>query len=361
MAILIEAARAFLDAAARTLLDAARTFTVRCAVIVVFGAVVMAQVQGATLDWAYGFVTPGPEPAPPACPADAKPYTCSRPGRPWVEDGVVMRLPDTDRTFTITQVQAHYDPADWYPGDHPAAVPDIVQRGRQQDLLRACAHCHYHNGLGKPENGSVAGLSARYITQQLALFKSGGRTSADPRKANAAEMTQIARMLTDDEVKAAAAYYAQTKWKPWVRVVESETAPKTRQSPAGLFIPLEGDQAEPLGQRIIEVPELPERTERYRDPRSGFVAYVPVGSIEKGRVLVTTGGGGKTMQCALCHGPDLQGLGDTPAIADRTASYNARQLYNFQQGTRHSPLMKPLVEKLAADDIIAIAAYLGSL
>ncbi len=272
-----------------------------------------------------------------------------------------MRLPDTDRTFSIVQVQAHYDPADWYPGDHPAEVPDIVQHGRQQDLLRACAHCHYHNGLGKPENGSVAGLSANYITQQLALFKSGGRKSADPRKANAAEMTQIARMLTDDDVKAAAGYYAQTKWKPWVRVVESETAPKTRQSPAGLFIPLEGEQTEPLGQRIIEVPELPDRTERFRDPRSGFVAYVPMGSIEKGKALVTTGGSGKTMQCALCHGPDLQGLGDTPAIADRTASYTVRQLNSLQQGTRQTQLMKPIVAKLTADDMIAIAAYLGSL
>ena len=29
------------------------------------------------LPWAYGYVTPGPEPAPPPCPVDAKPYTKS--------------------------------------------------------------------------------------------------------------------------------------------------------------------------------------------------------------------------------------------------------------------------------------------
>jgi cytochrome c553 len=323
-------------------------------------AVVVGQDQGAALAWAYGYVTPGPEPLAPPCPADAKAYTCSRPGRPWPEDATLIRLPDTDRTFTITQVQSHYDPADWYPGDHPADVPDIVQHGREKDLVRACAHCHYHNGRGKPENGHVAGLPLNYVMQQIALFKSGGRKSADPRKANHNEMIQIARLLTDDETKAAAAYYVSIEWKPWVKVVESQRAPKTRQSPAGLFIPLDGEETEPLGQRIIEVPERPDRTERYRDPRSGFVAYVPVGSIARGKALVTTGAS-KTTTCAVCHGPDLQGLGDVPGIVDRTASYTARQLYNMQQGTRQSPLMKPSVEKLNADDIIAIAAYLGSL
>lgn len=309
--------------------------------------------------WAYGYLASGPDPLPPPCPADAKPFTCSRPGRPWPEDGTLLRLPGSDRSFTITQVQAHYDPADWYPQDHPGNVPAIVQRGRESDRLRACAHCHYHNGQGKPENGHLTGLPVNYFVQQLALFKSGGRTSADPRKANHAEMSQIARFLTDAEIRAAAEYFKSIAWKPWVKVIESGDAPKTRQSAAGLFIPL-GEGNEPLGRRFIEVPELPDRTERYRDPRAGFVAYVPMGSIERGKALVTTGGG-KTTQCTLCHGQALQGMGDVPAIADRSLSYTIRQLYNYQQGTRQSQLMKPAVAKLTADDMIAIAAYLGSL
>ena len=323
------------------------------------GAVVGQAPAPNPVPWAYGYLTPGPDPLPPPCPAGAKPLTCSRPGRPWPEDGTLLRLPGTDRSFTITQVQAHYDPADWYPGDHPAGAPGIVQRGRESDRLRACAHCHYHNGQGKPENGHLTALPVSYFMQQLALFKSGGRTSVDPRKANHAEMAQIARFLTDAEMRAAAEYFASIQWKPWVKVIESEDAPKTRQSAAGLFIPL-GEGNEPLGQRFIEVPEFPDRTERYRDPRAGFVAYVPMGSIEKGKALVTTGGG-KTTQCTLCHGQALQGMGDVPPIADRSLSYTIRQLYNYQQGTRQSVLMKPAVAKLAADDMIAIAAYLGSL
>lgn len=311
--------------------------------------------------WAYGFITAGPDPAPPPCTDTTKPHACARPGRAWPEDGVQLHLPGSDRTFTIAHIQSYFDPADWYPADH-GPVPDIVQHGRESDDMRACAHCHYHNGMGKPENGHLAGLPLNYFLQQMALFKSGGRKSADPRKANAAEMSQAARFMTDEETKAAAEYYSSLKWRqPWVRVVESETAPKTRQSPAGLFIPLDGKNTEPLGQRIIEVPENPDGTERLRDSHSGFVAYVPVGSIAKGKELVTTGGGGKTIACSVCHGAELTGTGDIPPIADRTASYNMRQLYNYQQGARQTMLMKPVVEKLTTDDMIAIVAYLASL
>ena len=338
----------------------AAAIAVALALIAAASVVVLGQKQVPTsVAWAYGYVTPGPEPLPPPCPPDALPHACSRQGKPWGTDPTLLRLGGTDRVFTIAQVQSHYDPADWYPGDHPPP-PAIVQHGREKDRLRSCAHCHYHNGMGKPENGHVAGLPVNYALQQIALFKSGGRLSADPRKANHNEMVQIARFLTDAEMKEAVEYYAQLKWQPWTKVIESETAPKTRQSAAGLFVPLEPEQMEPLGNRVIEVPEFPDRTERLRDPRAGFVAYVPIGSIAKGKALVETGGG-KTTQCTACHGANLMGVGDVPPIADRTLSYTMRQLYNYQQGTRKSALMQPMVSKLDTDDMIAIAAYLGSL
>jgi cytochrome c553 len=328
--------------------------------LVVTAAVLAGQTPAPNpLPWAYGYVTPGPEPLPPPCPADAKPYTCSRPGRPWEPDAALLRLPGSDRAFTITQIQAHYDPADWYPADHPSPVPAVVQRGRESDRLRACAHCHYHNGQGKPENGHVTGLPVNYFMQQLALFKSGDRRSADPRKANHAEMSQIARFLSDAEMREAAQYYSAIAWKPWVKVIETDRAPQTRQSAAGLFIPL-GEDTEPLDQRFIEVPEFPDRTERLRDPKAGFVAYVPVGTIEKGKLLVTTGSG-KTVRCDTCHGGNLMGMSDVPPIADRTVSYTVRQLYNYQQSTRQSQVMRPIVAKLSPDEMIAIAAYLASL
>jgi cytochrome c553 len=287
--------------------------------------------------------------------------SCARPAAPVADDGIVRRLPGADRTFTRNQAYFDYGPADWYPGDHPP-MPPIVARGREQDGVRACALCHYPNGKGKMENGHLAGLTEGYILQQLAYFKSGVRRSADPRKANTNEMIAIAKALTDAEAREAAAYFASMKWTPWVMVVEASEVPRVRATENGLFLPIDGGGTEPLGKRIIEMPEHPERTSVMRDPRSGFVAYVPRGSIAKGEALVTTGGG-RTTQCAICHGDTLQGLGNVPGIGGRTASYTARQLYDFKAGTRNGAdamLMKPVLARLDDDDILAITAYLAS-
>ena len=47
---------------------------------------------------------------------------------------------------------------------------------------------------------------------------------------------------------------------------------------------------EPIGQRIISVPEDQARA-RMRDPNSGFISYVPPGSLARGKTIVETGGG----------------------------------------------------------------------
>jgi cytochrome c553 len=205
----------------------------------------------------------------------------------------------------------------------------------------------------------VAGLPAAYILQQLQAFRNGTRRSADPRKANTNEMIQIARHLTEAEMKEVATYFSSIKWRPWVRVVETDMVPKSKPGMNGLFLPQPGNEMEPLGTRILEVPENPDFTERARAPRSGMLAYVPVGSIKRGEEIAMTGGG-KTAACTLCHGPELQGMGPVPPIVDRQASYISRQLYDYQAGTRQSATMKPVVAKLNEDDIIALAAYLGS-
>jgi cytochrome c553 len=100
-----------------------------------------------------------------------------------------------------------------------------------------------------------------------------------------------------------------------------------------------------------------------RDPTSGFIAYVPKASLEKGKDLVTTGGNGKTMQCTMCHGPDLKGSGNIPSISGRSPSQMARQLIDFQTGARNgsmAPMMKGVAAKLTTADIVAITGYLAS-
>jgi cytochrome c553 len=184
-------------------------------------------------------------------------------------------------------------------------------------------------------------------------------------------MAGLAKAMTDEEMKEAAAYFASMKWTPWTRVIETELVPRTRID-GNLFLPTEKALTERIAGRIIEVPENEEQSEDLRNPRSGFIAYVPVGSIGRGEKLVITGGAsiidgkivpGRTLPCASCHGSDLMGLTDVPGIAGRSPSYLVRQLYDLQKGTRKgrsSPEMQPVVANLTTDDMVAIAAYVTS-
>jgi cytochrome c553 len=237
-------------------------------------------------------------------------------------------------------------------------MPPSVAQGRRPDM-RACGFCHLTNGQGRPENASLAGLPAAYILQQMADFKSGARRSSEPKMGPPAAMIADARAATDAEAREAAEYFAAVPYRPWVRVVERAEVPRTRIA-GWMHVPTDG--AEPLGARIIEMPEDLPRTE-LRDGASGFVAYVPPGSISRGERLVTTGGGGRTVACGTCHGPDLKGLGPVPPLAGRSPSYTVRQLFDLQQGARRGPwsaLMTEAVRQLTIDDMIAIAAYTAS-
>lgn len=130
-----------------------------------------------------------------------------------------------------------------------------------------------------------------------------------------------------------------------------------------MYLRLDGDAKEPIGDRIVETPENTEGTEQLRNPHSGFIAYVPVGSVKKGEALVMHGGAGKTTQCTICHGSNLMGLGPVPGIAGRSPSYLVRQLYDMRMGSRSglwTDLMKPVVGGLSSDDMLDIAAYLAS-
>ena len=306
-----------------------------------------------------------------ATPSDSPPswaYVVSDPGfQPAKDDGTVKHVPGSNRAFTVTQIRELFNVPDWHPVEHPQ-MPEVVAHGRQPGVP-PCGYCHLPTGLGRPENSSLAGLPASYIAQQMADFKSGARKCSEPRMAPPARMIALAQYVTDAEVKAAADYFSLLKPKPWIRVVESDIVPKTDVGEA-MLVPSEAGGTEPIGQRIIEVPEDPVRVE-LRDSDSGFVAYVPAGSIKKGEALVTTGGAnavggqivGKTVQCGICHGRDLKGLATVPGLAGRSPSYMFRQLYDMQHGVRTGPgadLMKAVVANLSEDDMMSITAYTAS-
>ena len=185
-------------------------------------------------------------------------------------------------------------------------------------------------------------------------------------------MAGLAKTMTDDEMKVAAV---------WLRIDQMDhldpsdrngTGAKDTNPRKSISSDRKGAKIEPIAGRIIEVPEDEEQSEGLRNPRSGFIAYVPMGSLKRGESLVTTGSAftadgkivpGETLACAICHGPDLMGLTDSPGIAGRSPSYLVRQLYDIQHGTRKgklAPLMQPVVARLTPDDMVAIAAYVTS-
>ncbi|HXJ15515.1 MAG TPA: hypothetical protein VNH19_24845 [Candidatus Limnocylindrales bacterium] len=271
-----------------------------------------------------------------------------------------LRVPGSKLSFTLPQVHDFFNVPDWHPGNHPA-MPAIVSHGRQPDVF-ACGYCHLPNGQGRPENSSLAGLSAAYILQQLADFKSGARKSSDPDLKPVSNMISVAAKANDEEIQVAANFFSALKPKPWIRVVEAKFVPKTTVA-GWMLVVSTPHEMESIGDRIIETPENLQRTE-LRDDSSGFLAYVPPGSLKRGKALVTAGANGKTIICATCHGPNLKGLKFVPSIAGRSPSYIVRQLYDMQSGARNGANlapMKPVVANLSIYDIIDIAAYTSSL
>jgi cytochrome c553 len=301
---------------------------------------VQAQPVGKSLMWAF----PVPDP-PPAASASTAPQ---------------KKLPGSAKSYTQAQIDDQFNPPDWYPNEH-GPLPTVVAKGVQ---AQACGSCHLMSGQGHPESAQLAGLPLDYMLRQMADFKDGLRKDAKDYEPSlrAARMNIIAAGLPDEDMRKALEFFAAMKPAVWYKVVEAKEVPKTVVNGGRMRLPAPGGGSEALGNRIITLPQDPERVES-RDPHSGFIAYVPVGSLKKGEALVTKAGS-KTIQCAICHGEGLKGLGDVPRIAGVHPIYVVRQLFDFQTGSNSSSagaLMKNVVKDLTEDDMIAIAAYTASL
>lgn len=321
--------------------------------LVIFGASVLAQqpapapaapVPPGIPDWAYTPPPPAGSPPPPsALPAD---------------DNAVVRMPGVTKTMTRGELRGVKEIPDWYPEERHGTMPAVVKVGRLQEGVRACGFCHLADGTGRPENAPVNSLHPAYFIQQMDDFKNGLRRSYDPRKANTNNMIGFAKNATAEEVRAAAEYFAAQPYPRRMKVIESRNAPKVRlQGGMHMAIPAgEGGGMEPIGDEIVEVPDDNLRAES-RDTRMGWTAYVPVGTLNRGKQLAAK------HQCGMCHGPSLEGIGPVPPLAGRSPSYTMRQLFDMKNGTRRGPwaeLMKPLVSGMSVQDMMALSAYAGS-
>src|SRR6185369_9692960 len=199
----------------------------------------------------------------------------------------VVKVPGSAKEYEAAKIAGNANPPDWFPDEHPTA-PKAVTGGAGARF--ACGSCHLMSGQSHPEAADIAGLPAAYIVRQMAYYKDGTRKDEE-------RMGPIAKVTSDEDVKQAAEYFASLKPKPFVKVIETATPPKTFIATAGRHRVLHPDGGtEPIGRRILEVPEDPLRTE-LRDPDSAFIAYVPPGSLKSGETLVKAGEAGKTARC----------------------------------------------------------------
>jgi hypothetical protein len=106
----------------------------------------------------------------------------------------------------------------------------------------------------------------------------------------------------------------------------------TEVAGVSLLSPIVDGGTEPIGDRVIEVPENPPLT-RLRDDAQGFVAYVPLGSVTRGDELVHSVKGDR-LPCDTCHGQDFKGTELAPPLAGRSPGYLFRQLFDISPRDR---------------------------
>jgi cytochrome c553 len=276
------------------------------------------------------------------------------------DTGAIATLPTSRARFTVGHARNGFDVADWNPETH-GTPPAIVMHGRRPAVM-ACGFCHLADGRGRPENAMLAGLPAAYIVEQVHDLHSRARGTASPVPfAATIVMRGIADSVRETELQEAARYFSGLHVRRLSRVVEADVAPKS-VALNGLYALAPEGGTEPLGGRIIELP-LDLRRHELHDPMAKYLAYVPKGSLARGRALARGQVAG-VKGCASCHGEGLRGMGAAPPIAGRSPTYMLRQMVGFRTGARSGPAAQPMRDEMAGltlHDMIAAAAYAGSL
>jgi cytochrome c553 len=253
--------------------------------------------------------------------------------------GSKVRVPESalhDRARTIN----------WFPGDQPPP-PAIVLAAPPGGF--ACGYCHMANGVGHPQNNSIAGLPEAYVINQFAAFRAGQRKAALPGYIPNNSMTRVATMVSDADIAATARYYSKLPYRSLIRVREVALAP--RVAAVGLVWTRVEGAPEPIDGRIVELMDRPDDSILH-NPRGRITAYVPPGSIARGRAIDAELG------CMACHREQMAGWGP-----GRSPSYIVRQLLAFRNRTRTSPgaeTMHGVADQLGLDDMVAVAAWMGA-
>jgi len=182
----------------------------------------------------------------------------------------------------------------------------LVTKGNPDNpMVMACQSCHGAEGKGNPNAKfpRLAGQNVDYMMKQLKDFAAGDR-------ANYPTMTNIAKGLSEEDMKNVSAYYAQKD----VSISGADAS----------------EDVLAMGERIANV-----------------------GVSEK-----------NVPACTSCHGPKGQGVPPVfPAIAGQHASYIEKQINDWEAGNRANDpanMMTEIAPKLTDEQLKAVAAYFSN-
>jgi cytochrome c553 len=190
----------------------------------------------------------------------------------------------------------------------PAAVPDFSHLDSLEARVQGCVTCHGQQGQGTA-NGyfpRIAGKPPGYLFNQLRAFRDGSRRYVP--------MNYLVAFMPDAYLQEIADYFAKLR-------------------PA--FAPF----------------GVPPVTSQVR---------------ERGHELVTTGDPQRQVPpCVACHGRRLTGMEPgIPGLVGLRPAYITAQLTRWRTGERHArepDCMRRIASRLQDPDLVAIAAWLGSL
>jgi cytochrome c553 len=180
-----------------------------------------------------------------------------------------------------------------------AAKPDLVKGAAIS--TQVCAACHTADGSrGSPANPILQGQHPEYLAKQLTEFKAGIRKNA--------VMQGMAAVVSDEDIKHVAAFYASKQAKPGF--AKDKTLVE-------------------LGEKI------------YR----GGIADRSIPA------------------CAACHSPNGAGMpAQYPRLAGQHSDYTEAQLIAFRSGARaNNAQMTGVAAKLNDREIKAVSDYIAGL
>jgi cytochrome c553 len=185
--------------------------------------------------------------------------------------------------------------------NEPAPAAKVDPAKGQAISAQVCGACHTNDGSrGSPANPILQGQHPEYLVKQLTEFKAGKRENAI--------MKGFASMLSDEDMKNVAAFYASKQAKPGFA---------------------KNQELVVLGEKI------------YR----GGIAERSIPA------------------CAGCHSPTGAGIpAQFPRLAGQHSDYTESQLKGFRDGIRkNNAQMTGVAAKLNDREIKAVADYIAGL